>query len=198
MRVLIVGRTHMGNQQACVGALALDVGRSLRLFDQEGEYPQRDHYGVGQIWEMDVAQKANVRPPHIEDVLVVNEMYVNQAGNLRQTILDLVEPWDGDIDHVFENTLKVANSKLYVAPDGPIPTRSTHFWIADRVMNRVAGQSRYETVTAPHRSVPYVGLDPIVPSIQVGDLVRLSLAGWYQGQLLREERCYLQISGSFG
>jgi len=48
------------------------------------------------------------------------------------------------------------------------------------------------------RSISYVGLDPGVPRIEPGGLVRLSLARWFQGDLLPGERCYLQVSGTVG
>jgi len=57
---------------------------------------------------------------------------------------------------------------------------------------------RYYTENAPDRSISYVGLDPGVPRIEPGGLVRLSLARWFQGDLLPGERCYLQVSGTVG
>ncbi|MDF1596278.1 MAG: hypothetical protein P1T08_09295 [Acidimicrobiia bacterium] len=198
MKTVIVGRTHMGVASACAGALSLDDGRGLRLFNVAGEYPIRDHYRVGQAWDMDVEPKEQVRPPHVEDVVVHRERYIGDIADLRGLVLGLVTPWQGELDHVFENTLTVANSKLYVGPGGSLPSQSTHFWLADRELRFDADETRYEAVLGQRRTIKYVGLDEPTPTIVPGELVRLSLASWYQGRYLPEERCYLQVSGSLG
>lgn len=196
MRALIVGRTHMGRSNACVGAIAVDNGRSLRLFTAAGEYPGPIDYQVGQIWDLGVTAKLGVTAPHVEDVIVSSRTLVGVDPDPRATVLGVIEPWHVPLEEAFEGSLHIANEKMYVSPDGPIPSCSTGFWIADRVLE--LHDDRYSTGVAPWLSVKHVGLDPGPPQIRPGELVRLSLAGWYQGDFLPEPRCYLQVSGSFG
>ncbi len=185
----------MGGTSACVGALGLDDGRSLRLFDPVAQYPSSNDYQIGQVWKLELRQKASIRPPHIEDVLVASRRFIRVDPNPHSTILDRVEPWEVPLELVFEGTLQEANGKLYVGPNGSCPSCSTGFWIADRRLVLVG--SRYTTDEAPYLSIKYVGLDAPPTQIQPGELVRLSLASWFQGEHFSEERCYLQVSGSF-
>lgn len=194
MRTLIVGRTHMG-ARACVGGLSLDDGRSVRLFDRyEGTYPARNDYRVGEVWELDISTPASVRAPHVEDVIVTGGWLVGVDDQPGRTVLETVEPWRCRLLETFEGLLKVSNRHAYLGPGRRVPDRSTWFWVADERLG-LAGEDRYESDQAPWLSIKYVGLDDAPAEIEPDQLVRLSLAGWYQGDYLPEERCYLQVSG---
>ncbi len=54
MKVLIVAKTRMGGG-ACVGAITVEEGRSVRLLDAHVDAHNGGgmHYAVGEVWEID-------------------------------------------------------------------------------------------------------------------------------------------------
>lgn len=194
-RAVIVGRTHMGPSSACVGALDLDNGEALRLFDPPSSYPAANAYSVGDIWSLGGSRRSATRPPHVEDFVVTSRRRVGHAGDLRSVVLTVVDPWVASLEETFEGCLVESNSKLYVCHGAAIPSCSTGFWVADRRFQLI--NKRYEAQSGWPISIPYVGLDPAPPEIAKGGLVRLSLASWFQGDHMSEERCYLQVSWVF-
>lgn len=192
-QVLIVSRTHMG-ESSCVGALSITNGTSYRLFDKDGGYPGRDHYQVGQKWRMTLEKRTSVTPPHVEDICVQTETLSGQEPNLRKAILEIVEPWSGPISATYEGTLTDSGRNYYLGKGGEMPSCSTGFWIANERFKFC--QAKY--LSDDRHSIAYVGLGEAVPTIDSGELVRLSLAGWWSPNDILKKRCYLQISGSFG
>jgi hypothetical protein len=84
MTIVITAKTRMG-RDVCVGALDLETDRSLRLQRSDGSNQPADcSYEVGQTWEMEYQACANLRPPHIEDVMVLSERLVGRLENARE------------------------------------------------------------------------------------------------------------------
>ncbi|MGD9752145.1 MAG: hypothetical protein AB7W59_14230 [Acidimicrobiia bacterium] len=204
MEALIVGRTHMSTS-ACVGAIDLQSGRSMRLFHNSWTYPGRQDYLLGQVWHLNVVPRpaAQIRPPHVEDVLVTSRRLTRSMTlpEARAAVLAVALPWVCPLPDVFDGCVESANNKPFVG-NGRVPSCSTGFWLADRPLELLTNEHsshRYFTRQPPFWSMPYVGLDATPFLIEPGELVRLSLAGWWQGSWTPPgERCYVQVSGTFG
>lgn len=202
-QVLIVAKTKMGNG-VCIGGLALASNRSVRLLP-------RDHYSlasnvkfeVGQVWDLDLQDAVGIEPPHTEDVVVRTCRYRGEMLDLRAFLLRRIQPWSGGPERLFDGMLTVDQSKCYIAKSGPIPNRSTGYWLPDRelihdekngkpyylvdYLNNISGRIYCRTL-----SLPFVGFAIPLDKIFPNTLVRVSLARWLSRD---RERCYLQISG---
>ena len=88
--VLILSKTHMSNNQVCVGGLTL-TGRYVRLLDENGNnQPENTDLTPKQAWEIVFTERSNNTPPHVEDILVQERV---RKGNLKDgiTIKDFIE-----------------------------------------------------------------------------------------------------------
>lgn len=194
-RVLIVSKTRVGASR-CVGALD-ENGASLRLHEPNGGFPPADTpYGVGQLWDITYVSKQHLVPPHVEDVLVTSARPVGGQQALAAHLRQRVQPWTGDIKNLFEGTLGfTGRGHGYVEP-GRVPSCSTGFWLPDRALSATEGLKTYYRYGPFELS--YVGVDPAIPTISAGSLVRVSLARWWKQADADDdfpERCYLQLSG---
>ncbi len=179
---------------ACVGGLTINSGKAVRLFDESGEYPMPDTYRVGQRWRMNLKKRKTVIPPHVEDVLVSSAEHIETTRNMKKAVLELVKPWMGSILETYEGKLTDTGQNYYLAKCDALPACSTGFWIADQQLLFRDGRYR----TSDGHSIAFAGLDAPHEKINRGELVRLSLAGWWNPNGISKDRCYLQISGSFG
>jgi hypothetical protein len=76
MEVLIVAKTHMRNA-ACVGGFEISSKRNVRLLTADGEnQPSNSDLEVGQIWNIDYADRPQLTPPHVEDVQIIKREFV--------------------------------------------------------------------------------------------------------------------------
>src|SRR5207253_2396103 len=106
MKAVIVAKTHM-NRMACVGALELDTNKGIRLLQANGSnQPGDTEFDVGQIWELEYKPRPEIRPPHVEDVLVCNKWRVGEEPNLRTFLLARVQPWRGAPNRTFEGLVR--------------------------------------------------------------------------------------------
>ncbi len=200
MKTLIVGRTKMGSMR-CIGALCED-GRSLRLLDAQGHnWLPSVGFDVGQEWDLAFTNGANLRPPHVEDVLVTGGNFVGNVADVRGTTLSRVQPWVGSPSALFNGAVSYTNKHNgYI--EGAAPDRSTWFWIPDKDLAlRDDGKhydylSNFLSITIP-KGLTYVGERDPVAMIPAGTLVRVSLARWWRpdGDDSFPERCYVQLSG---
>jgi hypothetical protein len=198
MRALVVARTRMPGDRVCVGAIEFDTGRSLRLKRPDGSNAFETHpIRPGTIWDLSYEPDPSVTPPHIEDVIVRGGYLVEDVADMRTTILDRWQPWDCDLDDIFEGQLHVTEHGTAFLRHGPrIPQCSTGFWLSRQPAMvdpwgnyRFGGEGRIRRVT-------YKGMTPAAQTIPVGALVRFSLARWKRFPPgVDEERCYLQLSG---
>jgi len=154
---------------------------------------------VGQIWNIDFQPAQNLVAPHVEDVLVSRQVFVETQSNMRNHLLSSVARWQGGIDQLFGGLLGYTlNNNGYVSQGRGVPPQSTGFWIPDRDLTLRDDGKHYDyshgLVT---RGLAYVGEVNPLPVVPAGTLVRVSLARWWRpdGVVDLEERCYGQLSG---
>ncbi len=200
-QIVIVSKTHMSNA-ACVGALTSD-GNFLRLLDEYGNnQPKNTGFEVRQIWDIEFKKRTNLKPPHVEDILITKK---ELKGELKDEIsmLQIVERfnapiWRGSPDTLFDGCLLWSNSGSgYISEEG-MPSQSVGFWIPDMNLTKriVFDKVRYSYPNINGwRSLPYVGYADPIEIIPSGTLVRVSLARWWDRNGETEFRCSLQLSG---
>lgn len=177
----------MNQGRVCVGAHDLDAEfRSLRLLTKSGmNLREEDDIGPGEIWELDYTPHAEPDPPHVEDVLVGSGRRIEKvsADELRKTILDHESPWAGSSEELFERTVAgTPNGRLYVPSEGPLPTRSTGYWMPDaELIKRISFEKAKFLYLgdSPLNEFVWVGMTEAPVRIEQGTLVRVSLARWF-------------------
>ena len=201
MNVLIVAKTRMG-AGACIGAIALDDGRSVRLIDAHVDVHQGAgmHYAVGELWEIET-EAAEIVPPHVEDILVLSSRRAGRRADVVAIVEQHMAPAAGGVDRVFNGRLQRApGGALYVTDDGGLPAFSTCFWRPDRPLRRVETEHRIRYVYPGDQgdcSFVFVGFQDPVAEIPAGTLLRLSLTRRWRPDNKPdfELRCYAQLSG---
>jgi len=202
MKVLIVAKTRMGGG-ACVGGIALEDGRSVRLIDAHVEAHNGGgmHYAIGEVWEIDATSAAQVEPPHSEDFVVQSSRRIGRMSNPAAFVEQHMPPAAGGLEKLFEGNLQhTAGGALFVAASSGLPGFSTCFWRPDRPLRRVETGYRiryvYETDTG-EATLVFVGFQDPPAEIPAGTLVRVSLARpWRSPDRPDDEpRCYAQLSG---
>lgn len=201
MDVLILSKTHMNNGKCCIGGIT-DSGRHVRLLTLTGEnQPENTDLNPRQVWEVEFAERPNMTPPHVEDVLVSSR---NLKGHLKDevTILELIKQrniqiWRGSPDFLFDGKIQWTNGGSGFINSESIPEHSVGFWISDKdLLKKEFNGIRY--IYSNHnswRSLKFVGFQTAVDKLPKGTLLRVSLARWWQQDENTEERCYLQLSG---
>jgi hypothetical protein len=195
-RILIVSKTRMRGDHVCVGGHDLDESmRSIRLLQPDGtNMPAGTGFEIGQIWDLDYVPATDIRPPHVEDVLVNpnGARHVDTIQSLGAFLRTRVTAWTGTL---FDGTLLRTNSGTgYVPIDGPFPSCSTGYWLPEQPLD-YDGDSRYVfRADGGRRRIRYVGVAEATARIEPGTLVRVSLArAWAPSNA--PAGLYLQISG---
>ena len=202
MKVLIVAKTRMGGG-ACIGAIALDDGRSLRLIDAHVEAHRGGgmHYTVGEVWEIDAAPAVQTAPPHREDFIVQSSRRVGRMSNPAAFVAKQMPPATGGLEALFEGKLqRTAGGALFVAASSGLPGFSTCFWRPDRPLRRIETGYRIRYTYENERgeaTLVFVGFQDPPAEIPAGTLVRISLTRpWRSADRPDDEpRCYAQVSG---
>jgi hypothetical protein len=199
VKVLVVTRTKMSGDYVCVGGIEVESGKSLRLLGSDGFNLSGDHpIRPGAVWHLSYRPSTTVRPPHVEDVIVSRGRLIEEVADMKTAILDAWQPWDCDLDEIFQGRLHVTpKGTAFLRDEPPLPGSSTGFWVAHTPLTLdekwgprywFAGQSQIS-------SVKYVGMAPPIATIPAGALIRFSLARWAEFPPgVGEERCYLQLS----
>ncbi len=158
--------------------------------------PADTPYEIGQVWEMEYTRCENLKPPHVEDVLVHRDRFLYVLSDLTASLYHWTEPWKGHVMEVFDKKTRYTQSgSRYIQDD--VPENSVGFWIPDKDLPYGQGDRFYRY--GPFR-MRYVGLAAPPQTIKAGRLVRVSLARWFRPDDVEAdfpERCYLQISGVF-
>jgi hypothetical protein len=194
-KVLIVSKTRMRGDHVCVGGHDLDESmRSLRLLQPDGaNMPSGTRFEIGQVWDLDYEPAPDIRPPHVEDVLVDphGARHVETIRSLGSFLRKRVTIWSGT---PFEGKLlRTSSGTGYVPVDGPFPTCSTGYWLPEQPLD-FDGDSRYVFRADGRRRIRYVGVADATARIEPGRLVRVSLArAWAPSNA--PAGLYLQISG---
>jgi hypothetical protein len=202
MKVLIVAKTRMRNA-VCVGGFATEDGKSLRLLQRDGtNQPTTTDYEIGQLWDLSVQARQSARPPHTEDVLVLDRVYIGTESDVRGLLMAHARIETEEPEDLFDGLLEIAPyGSAFIVERRGVPGYSTAFWVPRNPLTVVTiiSRTRYEYTRSGiiTMGIPYVGLAPAERRIGAGTLVRLSLARWWrpQGATFDEERCYLQLSG---
>ena len=204
-RVLIVAKTHMNNG-VCVGALILRTNRHIRLLTQDRtKLPLQTPFDVGQLWNLDFRLTGTTRP-HIESVVVMGEQFLGIQSDMRQILLQRIQPWQGKPWHLFDGLLTTEEKSCYIAHTGRLPKCSVGYWLPDEPLTLIYQHQRpYYLLEYGHSGrrnwsagvfcVRYVGFPDPLPCIPAGTLLRVSLARWWKPDWANDERCYLQLSG---
>jgi hypothetical protein len=197
-RVLIVSKTRMRGAHVCVGGHDLDNDmRSLRLMQPDGtNMPSDTRFDIGQVWELDYRPSPHIRKPHVEDVMVGQRgaRQIDTVSPLGPFLRSRVTTWKGV---PFEGTLmRTGSGAGYVASEGPFPSCSTGYWLPEPALV-FDGDGRYVFyVDGGRRRIRYVGVADPADRIEIGTLVRVSLARpWSPPNA--PEGLYLQISGCY-
>ena len=196
MKVLIVSKTRMQNA-VCVGGLDISTNENLRLLNPSGSnQPLNTKFDVGQIWDI-VYELAPVKPPHMEDVIVYQEDYVGRQPDMRDFLLQRVQPWYGEPKQLYDGLLQVRNGSGYIAEQTGIPRASVGFWVPDKALTLSSNDKGklYYSDGGNRLIFPYVGFADTVQTVPAKSLVRVSLARWWAPQQVGEKRCYVQLSG---
>lgn len=196
MRCLIVSKTRVKNR-ICVGALSSNYS-NLRLTVQLDSpfLPLDTPFEIGQVWELSYSALKNVKPPHVEDVLVNKTRFLGTRSDLAEVLPKWVNPWKGHVIKVFDGKTRFTSSgSRYIQDD--IPDRSVGFWIPDRdlIYSQSERYYRYDRFR-----LRYVGVAIPPQTIEAGRLVRVSLARWWKPDDAEDgfpDRCYLQLSGVY-
>jgi hypothetical protein len=198
--VLIVSRTRMRDDRVCVGAHDLADFKSLRLYRHDGTYLKTsDNVGVGQIWELNYRPKPGADPPHVEDVLVAQTgaRRLGRQPDLAALIQQRDTIWRTPAE-LFEGRLRFTGAgSAYVPAEGPLPSRSTGYWLLDAPMLRqeYEGKTRYVRGGSEGlRRVSYVGTAASRATIPARTLVRLSLSRRF-APTAAHDGYWLQLSG---
>jgi putative nucleic acid modification protein with dual OB domain len=209
--VLIVAKTHMGKDTACVGALNLETNEGIRLLGSNGsKQPKDTKFDIGQIWEIEYIPPQKIVLPHTEDVMVQRSHYLGQQSHLRDFLMERVQPCFGGVDQLFDGLLISEKGGCFLSSYVPeqFLKRSTAFWLPEFQLRQGTNPQYYiiHVDTEPYRYeeigfhdedayIKYVGFSPSIRQIPSRTLVRVSLARWWDGDGHHEKRCYLQLSG---
>ena len=202
----------MAGNRVCVGGVDIDNRLSLRLLTARGTHETASEcpYQIWDIWDMDYYLTHERPNPHTEDANVTRRVKIERvdapnmsinrfAGVLESSNIPLFR---GSLFSVFDGKLKLTDAdKMYISKED-VPTYSTCFWVTDKRLlgytnDRGRWQYRYNDMSNRYGyTISYVGSAEPPADIEVGSLIRLSLAHWWKPEDSNdEERCYLQLSG---
>ncbi len=204
MRVLIVAKTRQGTR-ACIGGIDAD-GRSVRLMPVDPVIEERSghQYQVGEVWEIEAMPDPHVRPPHTENILVVDASRVRVLADPTRHILRYMPPVRGGPEALYEGLARARSSgALIIAADSGLPGFSTQFWLSDQPLIREHTRGkrvRYHYADPAGPSLVFVGFQDPTEVLPAGTLLRVSLAHWWRARDRPgdQEVCHVQLSGWFG
>lgn len=203
-QILIVSKTRMGKNGACIGGITIPDLRSVRLMNEDGSYHNADtKFEVGQLWDIDFINASKIIPPHIENVLMRSKKLISKNNDIKNLIdsrkLNSIV-FKGSPSKLFNGLLRwTRNSHGFISENGGIPDYSTGFWITDQDLIYDKPYYNYPINLQGiqiNRGFKYVGFADPIPVIPAGTKLRVSLAKWWHPEEIdMEDRCYLQLSG---
>jgi hypothetical protein len=201
MKVLIVAKTHMKNA-FCVGAYDITNKRNIRLLtSNELNQPTDTQFNVGQLWNMEYIDRANIIPPHVEDVLVKSASFLEQIQDISNFLLNNVPIWKGNPNIIFneEITFPINRKSGFLERKNSSLSQSVGFWQSDKDLELtiLEDKKHYLYFGEQAFSFSYVGVMDKVEAIPKNTLIRLSLARWWSPNPNLPKNCYCQISGWF-
>lgn len=201
--VLVVCKTRMYTG-LCLGGLTLGGNDKIRLLTPAGNnQPVDTPFDVGDVWNCVLEHKPAIRKPHTEDMLVMRQNRLGSLPNARRFLLDSLQIQPTHKSRLFAGLPRYTEAgSAYISEWTGLPDYAHEFW---RPMYGLRLQQReksayyyYEDPDSRRKfRLRYVGLDKPVPWLAPGSLLHLSLARWWRQPGIKEERCYLQLSGWF-
>jgi hypothetical protein len=202
MSILVVARTRMTGGRVCVGAIDRHSGASLRLLTHDGKNIPGDHrIRPSELWNVQCTPAPRLRPPHTEDVFVTGGRRLERVADMRAAIVDLLDPWECELDEIFDGRLSFRDSgRAFLGPEPPLIQYSTGFWIASQPLRLSRFEEKGRSYWVPDgkriRNVTYVGMEDPSALIPRDALVRFALARWWAfPRDVGDERCSLMLSG---
>ena len=221
--VLIVARTRMSDNHACIGGIvigsddsedheAFEFLRSVRLYPPEGSFTQDQAIQVGYVFTLEMSPAEDPTPPHIEDVVVTRGSRENSMSDAELiAFLDKYASefygqgrWgDGKPGELLDSHIKATSNGSGYIDETDIPPVSTGFWVPDKDLEQHAdgeGKIRYyypNRAPSGIRRLTYVGMRTPPEVVPAGTICRVSLARWWRPDDYDDstpERCYLQLS----
>jgi len=199
-RIVVVARTRMHGGHVCIGGHDLNRKfRGLRLLDRFGDHwPSDSPFLVGELWDMCYLEKGSARPPHVEDVCVMEYRRMGQAEDLKGLVLKHVRPWIGAPEVLFDGTARSTESgAAYIPSSGRLPRCSTGYWVPDKDLVQQILRERVRFATTGESAIKrfaWVGVQKPPERIEAGALVRMSLSRLFSSETA-PEGYYVQISG---
>jgi len=199
MKVLIVAKTHMKNA-FCVGAYDITSKANIRLLtSSEDNQPTNTKFNVGQLWEMEYIKRANIIPPHVEDVLVRSASFIEQMKDISNFLLNNVPIWRGSPSEIFDKeiTFPINWKSGFLERKDSSLSQSVGFWQADQNLELTILEDKKHFLYFGEQafSFSYVGVMDKVEAIPKNTIIRLSLARWWSPRPEMPKHCYCQISG---
>lgn len=182
----------------CVGGYLIVPSRCVRLIPVgRRNHPLNTNYDVGQIWDIQFNEPAQVTPPHTEDIYVTGGKLVDHIPNVQ--IDEIIPIYQGSVDGLYEGLISFTSSGSgYTSQQRGVPNYSTCFWKLNRDLRRSGKYFECGRDNGYGVRFPYVGLQDSIETIEAGTIVRLSLARWWSpADSDVEKRCYVQLSGWF-
>ena len=196
VNVVIVGKTLMGPEQLCIGALNVQDWSSLRLFpkNSDGKWKHNSTIEIGQTYEIRGYKPYPTILPHSEDFKLRSISALGEfGGNLPLSISNNIKVARQGVESLFKGCLILNQAQSLTIKHANVPTFSTQFWVPNQDLIRLNKWDKDFYVFGEHR-IRYVGYRTPIDLIPAGSLVRLSLARWWAPPN-QEESCYLQVSG---
>src|SRR5258708_18182970 len=147
-RVLVVAKTHMGPDRACVGGLSLRTYKNVRLLLPGSHSHVADTpFEVGQVWNLELRKAPHPMPPHMEDSIITGQDYVHSLPSLRSALLQHIEPWKGGLSEIFDGYLQGDGHKAFISRKGGVPECSTGYWLTTIPLTRASvARKTYYTI----------------------------------------------------
>lgn len=200
--VVIVGLTELG-EGLCVGGIDIGNGRSLRVIAPDRTpWDTSDGWAVGQRYKMTYLLIPNCKPPHVEDVLVLERELIARGRTNVEAAAALIRNWQGSLANCFDGCLCWEPTGAGYIAETNIPGVSTGFWRPSTDLKLDRFDSYWADGTAfnrpgPKRKLKYKGIAPAPEVIPANALVRLSLSRWWTSPHSGTHGCWLQLSGVF-
>jgi hypothetical protein len=213
-KVLVVAKTHMNAGYVCIGGLNLGTRKNVRLLlpglgNRNENHPANTPFDVGQIWNLELQPRAQAEPPHVEDMIIIDQKQIGRQSDIRQTLLQYVKPWQGDYKQLFDGCLEFTDRSGYISRQGEMPSCSTGYWLTSTPLIRKSYKDDKGNEAAFYHPqiqfngrlvsstlrIKYVGFVNSIERIPENTLIRVSLARWFPHKDYPNDHCYLQISG---
>ena len=138
MKVWIVSKIHIGRNDCWVHGLT-ETKQNIRLLKSDGSCPSiNTKFEIGQIWDLDFQKPSQFTLLYGENVIVHSWKYIGYERNLRDFLMERINPWYGGPIQLFGGYLCSGSSwkGLYVAMRKDLPSVSMGDWypIAEKMI----------------------------------------------------------------